>query len=90
MAEESFHTKLKVPKSKGFRGVLCKSVLDAGPCIRSEVVFRYKGKAIGKVGSMPELASKQRQGPWFLIAALSSRCPRHSPCACLSSAAWLC
>eukprot|EP00730_Choanoeca_flexa_P017090 TRINITY_DN8185_c0_g1_i1.p1 TRINITY_DN8185_c0_g1~~TRINITY_DN8185_c0_g1_i1.p1 ORF type:complete len:546 (+),score=148.27 TRINITY_DN8185_c0_g1_i1:204-1640(+) len=49
VAEESFETKLKVPKGKAFRGILRSAIFQAGPCIRSEVVFRHKGKAIGKV-----------------------------------------
>lgn len=50
VAEESFQSKLKVPKNKGFRGIVPTSVFANGPCVRSEVVFRFKGKHISKVG----------------------------------------
>jgi hypothetical protein len=53
VAEESFISKLVIPKTKAFRNVMRSSILGAGPCIRSEVVFRHKGKLISKVPCSP-------------------------------------
>ncbi|EDQ91803.1 uncharacterized protein MONBRDRAFT_5836 [Monosiga brevicollis MX1] len=49
VAEESFRNKLRIPKGKAYRLVTAEGLLQAGPCIRSEVCFRHKGKPINKV-----------------------------------------